>query len=103
MVVLRWVSAFDTECNAHATPDAQRGDALPGIAALHFVQQRHQNAAAGRTNRVTDRDRTAVDVDLARVPAHLVVDGAGLRGEGFVDLEQVEVLRLPAGARQRLG
>ena len=28
---------------------------------------------------------------FAGVPAHLLVDGAGLRGEGFVDLHQVEV------------
>src|SRR3954447_19326427 len=88
--------SLDGQCNAHATPDAQRGDALLGVAALHFVQQRHQDAAARRTNGVTDRDRAAIDVDLAGVPAHLVVDGAGLRGEGLVDLEQIEVLRLPA-------
>jgi hypothetical protein len=62
------------------------------------VQQRHQDAAAGRADRVADGDGAAVDVDLAGVPAHFLVDGAGLGGEGFVDLEQVQVGRLPAGA-----
>src|SRR5205814_7384625 len=69
------VLPLDGQCDAHAAADAQRGDALPGVAALHLVQQRHQNAAAGRADRVPDRDRPAVDVHLAGVPAHLVVDG----------------------------
>ena len=40
---------------------------------------------------------------FAGVPAHLLVDRAGLRGEGLVDLHQVEVGGVPAGAccRQR--
>src|SRR6476620_3717786 len=95
-------SSFDAHCNPHATADAQARDALLRVALAHLVEQSHQDAATRRTDRVTDRDRTAVDVDLARVPAHLVVDGAGLRRERLVDLEQVEVLRLPAGALERL-
>ena len=39
---------------------------------------------------------------LRRVDAQLLVDGAGLRGEGFVELEQIDVGGLPAGALQRL-
>ena len=39
------------------------------------------------------RDRAAVDVDLAGVPAEVLVDRAGLRGEGLVGLDQVEVAR----------
>ena len=38
---------------------------------------------------------------FARVPAHFLVDRAGLRGERLVDLHQVEVGRLPAGLFQR--
>src|SRR4051812_16454317 len=56
--------AFDGEGNPHAAADAQRSDALLGLAALHLVQERDEDAAAGRTDGVPDRDRTAVDVDL---------------------------------------
>src|SRR2546422_8470870 len=46
-----------------------------------------------RADRMSERDRAAVDVDLLRVPAHLPVHGDRLRGKGLVDLHQVEVLR----------
>ncbi|RAS15973.1 hypothetical protein DFO50_105130 [Microvirgula sp. AG722] len=54
--------AFDRQRHAHAAADAQRGQALAGFAALHFMQQRHQHAATGRPDRVTQRDRAAIDV-----------------------------------------
>src|SRR5687768_7372386 len=85
------VSAFYGQRNTHATPNTQGGNPLASIAALHLVQQRDEDAAARRADGVADRNRAAVDVDLAQVPAHLVVHGAGLGGEGLVDLEQVQV------------
>ena len=36
------------------------------------------------------------------IPAHVLVDGAGLRGEGLVGLDQIEVADRPAGLLQRL-
>ena len=46
---------------------------------------------------MAEGDGAAVDVDLAGVPAEVLVDGAGLRREGLVGLDQVEVVGLPAG------
>ena len=88
--------------SATPMPPPMHSEARPllGVAAAHLVQQRHQHAAARRADRVADRDGAAVDVDLAGVPAHLLVDRAGLRRERLVDLHQVEVLRLPAGLLQ---
>src|SRR5437868_5217225 len=83
-------STLHAQSNAHAAADAQAGDALLRVAPAHLVQQGDEDAAAGSADRMADRDRPAVDVDLARVPAHLVVDGAGLGREGLVDLEEVE-------------
>src|SRR5690349_13248932 len=57
-------SALDAHGNAHAAADAQGREALLGIALLHLVQQGHEHARAGCTDRVTDRDGAAVDVDL---------------------------------------
>src|SRR5262249_43251692 len=82
---------LDAHCNAHATTDAKGGEALLGIALLHLVEQRHQHARAGRADRVAERDCAAVDVDLAGVPAEVLVDRAGLRREGFVGFDEVEV------------
>src|ERR1700745_1325852 len=74
--------ACDAHRDAHAAADAQRGEALLGIALLHLVQQRDQHARAGRADRMTDRDGAAVDVDLTGIPAEVLVPGAGLRRKG---------------------
>src|SRR5213082_708380 len=95
--------ALDREGDTHAAPDTQRRESPLGVALAHLVKQRHQDAAAGGADRVAERNGAAVHVDLGRVPAHLAIDGDGLRRERFVDLHQIEILRLPAGARQRAG
>src|SRR5471030_1218917 len=47
------------ERHAHTAADTQRRQSFLRIAFLHFMQQRDENPAAGRTNRMTDRDRPA--------------------------------------------
>src|SRR5947208_3566330 len=94
--------ALDAHGNTHAAADAQRGETLPGIAALHLEQQRIEHARARGADGVADGDGAAVDVDLVGIPAEPLVDGAGLRREGLVGLDQVEVLDGPAGLLQRL-
>src|SRR6476646_7254139 len=93
--------AFDAHCNTHAAADAERGEALLGIALLHLVEQRHQHASAGGADRMTDRDRAAVDVDLRRIPAEVLVDGASLRCERLVRFDQIEIADVPARLLER--
>src|SRR4029079_7169807 len=88
---------LDAHGDAHAAADAQRGEALFGIALLHLVQQRHQHASAGCADRMADGAGAALDGDLARIPAEILVHGKRLRGEGFVGLDQIEIADLPAG------
>ena len=89
--------ARETHRNTHAAADAERGEAFLGIALLHFVQQRHQHARARCTDRVADRDRAAIDVDLGGIPAEVLVDRTGLGREGFIGLDQIEIADVPAG------
>src|SRR5580765_3267410 len=89
------------ECDAHAASDTKRSQAALGVALLHFVEQRDEDPAARGADRMAERDRAAVHVDLARIPAHLAIDGDGLGGERLVDLHEIQVLRLPSGARER--
>src|SRR5512134_1651337 len=49
--------ALDGERYAHAAADAQTRETLLGVAFDHLVDQRHQNAAARRADRMPDRDR----------------------------------------------
>src|SRR5262249_47795061 len=93
--------ALDAQGDAHAAADAQRREAFFGVAFLHFVQQGHEHARAGGADRMTDRNRAAVDVDLGGIPAEVLVDRAGLGGERLVRLDQIEVVDLPAGLLER--
>src|SRR3984957_5993457 len=92
--------SFHAHRDAHAAADAQRGEALLGIALAHLVEQRHQHAGARGADRMTDGDGAAVDVDLAGIPAKVLVDGAGLRRECLVGFDEVEVADIPAGLLQ---
>src|SRR5215212_6600488 len=88
-------------CNAHgdthATTDAERRKALFGVAFLHLVKERHQYARAGGADGMPDRDRATIDVDLGSIPAEVLVDGAGLRRERLIGLDQIEIADVPAG------
>src|SRR4029079_11390859 len=49
--------------------------------------------SAGRADRMAERDRAAVDVDLVPVEAELATIGESLGGESLIDLDQVEGLQ----------
>ena len=66
---------------------------LPG---LQRVEQRRQHARAAGADRVAERDGAAVDVHLRRIDAELAQDGHGLHRERFVQLEEIDVLQVPA-------
>src|SRR5262245_12643821 len=74
------VLPFHAHRDAHAAADAQRGEAFLGVALLHLVEQRHQHPPTGGADRMADGDRSTIDVDLAGIPAEVLVDRAGLRG-----------------------
>ena len=76
--------ALDAHGDTHAATDAQRGEALLGIALLHFMEQRHQHARTGGADRMADGDGAAVDVDLRGIPAEIIVDRAGLERPSVV-------------------
>ncbi|CRP52210.1 hypothetical protein PAERUG_P5_London_26_VIM_2_01_09_02983 [Pseudomonas aeruginosa] len=65
------------------------------------MQQGHQHPAAGRADRVAKGDGAAVDVDPGGIPAQFPTHRQGLRGEGLVGLDQVQLLQAPAGLVER--
>src|ERR1700742_406222 len=72
------------------------------VGALHLVQQRGQQAGAGAPERMAYRDRPAVDVDPVHVRFELALPGGDDRGEGLVDLDQVDVVDLHPVAFEEL-
>ena len=84
--------------NALAAADAEGGKTLLGVVTLeHFVQQGDDDTSTGSADGVADGDRAAVDVDLAHVEVQLTGNRDGLGREGFVGLDEVDILDGQAG------
>jgi hypothetical protein len=66
------------------------------------VKQRDDEPRAAHPERVADRDRTAVDVDALLVDPELAHDRERLRGEGLVELDEVDVVDGHAGPVEQL-
>ena len=94
------LEALDNRRDAHAVADAHRAQAVAGILALELIEQRGDQPGAARTERVPERDRPAVVVDLFHVGAGFLLPGEDDRGEGFIDLEEIDVFQLQAGLLQ---
>ena len=84
-------------------PDRRRCRARPCRAsrsrALHRVDERDEDAAAARADRVSERDRAAADVDARRVELEAADARDRLRRERLVELDEIEVLRRVQPAR----
>src|SRR5690349_10823101 len=72
--------------------DAHRDQAVPPLAPLELVHDRRDQARARSAERMPERDRAAVDVELALIGAGFLEPCQRDRREGLVDLEQIDVL-----------
>src|SRR5712691_6356296 len=77
--------------DSHPATDAERGDAISQLPRAQRVNQRRQHTGAACANRMAERDRATVDVDLRRGETELAAHGQRLRGKRFVELEQIDV------------
>src|SRR5919198_4571929 len=85
---------------AHA--DAHGGEAVAMAATRHLVHQRRGQTRAAAAEGMAQRNGATVRVHPGRVKPQLADTGERLRGEGFVELDHVEVVSVEAGALQRL-
>src|SRR6266550_2118308 len=88
------VRALDAERDGVAAAEAERGKTLFRTTILHRVQKRRQDTRSARSDRMSERDRAAVDVDALPIPAELFAVSDGLRCECFVGLDQIVVADL---------
>src|SRR3954470_23609591 len=99
------------ETPSHRLQDG--GDALAAADALggegellaFALQQRGGlagDAGAGRTQGVAERNRAAVEINLARIDLQVSHAGQRLRGEGLVQFDHIDVVDGEPGALQRL-
>src|SRR5947208_209972 len=92
IVLLRHV--LDDDGDALAAADAGRAEPEAAAAATQLVEEVRGDARARGAQRVAERDGAAVDVGALAVEAQLTLDGDVLRGEGLVDLDEIEVREL---------
>src|SRR3954465_5858388 len=62
------VDASNAECHGIAAAEAQRGQPALQPSVLQCVKQRREYTRPARADRVTERDRAAVDVDAIPIP-----------------------------------
>src|SRR6266581_8696317 len=84
---------------AHA--DAHGRQAVLRVTVLHLAHQRPDQPSSAASERMTQRDRSSVDVDALLVYAEEALARQRLRREGFVQLDHLHVCRLEAGLLQR--
>ena len=90
---------------ALAAADAHRLQPVAGLAAVHLAQQRGQDPAAGRADRVAERDARAVDVGALEVAvgeAPLAGHRQHLAANASLSSIRSMSASLSAGQRQRL-
>ena len=83
--------------NPHAPADAERRDANAAASRAQRVDERREHARATGTNGMAERDRAATRVHERGVEAQLAQHRHGLRGERFVQLEQMHLTRVEPG------
>src|SRR5690242_5947860 len=96
------LNVFENPCRAHAAAHTHSHDAVASIAAFEFTDDASRELCAGAAQRVSEGDRAAVGIDLVRVQATFFDDRQRLRGEGFVEFEDVDVVELESGHLESL-
>src|SRR5678815_2453837 len=82
--------------------DAETRNAALAAGFLERRYERRQDAGTAGTGGVAERGRAAVDVDLLMRDTDVAHRDHGDAGEGFVDLEQVDVADAPTSFLQHL-
>src|SRR5262245_34919812 len=98
----RSLDALDQRARAEPAAATHRHEADLLVGALELVQQRRDQAGAGRAERVPERDRAAVHIDAVHVGLQLAPPGRDDRREGLVDLDQIDVVDLHPVAVEQL-
>src|SRR5919205_677248 len=75
-----------------AAAETQRRHAVAALAAAQLVEQGRDDSRSRGADRVPERDRAAIDVDLVPVEPQLAPIGERLRGKRLVDLDEVELV-----------
>src|SRR5258708_29741413 len=96
-----WLHALDDRRDALSAADAHGHQRVASAGALKLVHRLDGEDASCRADRMSERDRTTVRIDLRRIEAQLLVDAERLRGEGLVGFDDVDLFELEPSLRER--
>src|SRR5262245_48760659 len=89
--------AFEYSGRSLSAADAHRHQAVARLAPLHLVQERRRQLGAGAAQRMTQRNRAAVDVQFLRIDRQLAETREHLRRESLVPLDPVDLVERQDG------
>src|SRR5438045_2143141 len=90
---MHWLARSDSlkqQRDPHAATDAECRETALCFTSFHLVQQRRRDAHAGATNWMSERNRTAVDVQTIRIELQFAIAGNDLSSERFVQFNQID-------------
>src|SRR3954470_8708954 len=91
---------FENRRDALSAADAHRDERIALVRALQLVERLDGENAAGRADRMAERHRAAVWVDLRLVEAEVFGHCHGLHGERLVRFDDVHIGGLESGLLQ---
>ena len=65
------------------------------MTSLEGIEERRQDSCPARTDRVTERNRASMDIDLGGIGPQFTNYRHGLSRERLVELDQVDVIQFP--------
>src|SRR5579859_5532641 len=100
-----WFSdAFEDDGDALAYADAHGAKGVASVGAQELIERRGDQARAAGTERVADGDGSAIGIDVRGVvwDSQITQNRQGLRGKGFVQLDDLHLRELQATFCQNL-
>src|SRR5271165_7447675 len=92
---------LDDHRNALPAADARGRDSIFCFAAAQLVHQRNDQPRSRCAQRMPERNRTAIHIDLVAIQTQLLLNREILRGEGLVHLDEIDVVELQTSLLQR--
>src|SRR5580698_6223271 len=86
------IQTFNDHGNSLPSADAGCRQAIFLLAAVQFVEQRDYEPSSGCAQGMSEGDGPAVHIDFVAIEAEFLFDSKILRGEGFIDFDQVNVV-----------
>ena len=98
----RSLNRFERERYSLSATDAQRDNSALDAVALHRMQKARCEHCPGRTNRMTMRNGTALDVDNILRQTKVLGDRDGNGRECLIDFDALNICGFPASTFERL-